>query len=283
MRIHALECGRVQIKHAQVEGRGKGLARRLAPLWAREWTDWLPIYAYAIEHPAGVILVDSGGNWGLMKLPRWHPYFRTAVRFEIEPEMEIGPRLAAVGIGARDVKTIVLTHLHVDHDGGLAHFPTSKVLVAPGELAAASGFRGQLSGYLPQRWPRSFEPKSLALTNQAFGPFRRSASLVADGSVVAVATPGHTPDHFSVVVDLGDSWALIAGDATYTTANLVAGIVDGISPNDTQASSTLADIRAFASSRPTLVLPAHDPQSPARLAAWQARGGSQLQAVVSAG
>jgi glyoxylase-like metal-dependent hydrolase (beta-lactamase superfamily II) len=42
------------------------------------------------------------------------------------PEQEIGPQLRALGVGPRDVKRVVLTHLHMDHDGGLAHFPTAK-------------------------------------------------------------------------------------------------------------------------------------------------------------
>ena len=50
----------------EVEGdpwqRPGGLARRLAPLFDEYWADWLPVYAFAIEHRDGVILVDSGSN-----------------------------------------------------------------------------------------------------------------------------------------------------------------------------------------------------------------------------
>ncbi len=86
MRIHALQTGRVQVKRAQIIGQGRGLRRRLGPLIDTVWSDWLPTYAFVLEHPDGVILVDTGSNAGLISLPRWHPYFRFAVRFDIERE-----------------------------------------------------------------------------------------------------------------------------------------------------------------------------------------------------
>ncbi|MCL2430399.1 MAG: MBL fold metallo-hydrolase, partial [Alphaproteobacteria bacterium] len=126
MRIHAIQTGRVRIKQAQIIGRGH-LLRQLQPILSIEWADWVPVYAWAIEHPEGVIVVDTGSAVHLKSLPRWNPYFRRSVRFDIEPEQEVGPQLRNLGIGQRDVKTVVLTHLHIDHDGGLAHFPHSRV------------------------------------------------------------------------------------------------------------------------------------------------------------
>ncbi len=266
MRIHAIQTGRVQIKASQIAGRGQGLARRLAPLTDGEWSAWLPTIAYAIEHRDGVILVDSGALAGLMRLPRWHPYFRFAVRFDIEPEQEAGPQLRAIGIGPADVKRVVLTHMHIDHDGGLGAFPQSEILVSPGELAIASGIAGRIRGYLPQRWPKSFDPRPLALDRVAYGPFARSRRLTADGAIVAVATPGHTRDHVSVIVEDGDEAVFIAGDASYDEAAMLAGTIDGVSPDERVAWATLAAIRAFAASRPTVYLPAHDPGAAQRLA-----------------
>ncbi len=160
------------------------------------------------------MLVDTGASAGLMRLPRSHPYFRFAVHFAVEPEQEAAPQLTALGIGARDVKRIVLTHMHIDHDGGLSGFPMSEVLVAPEELRTASGFSGKMRGYLPQRWPRGFDPAPLALEAVAYGPFVRSRRMTADGAVVAVATPGHTVDHISVIVEDRDAAIFIAGDAS---------------------------------------------------------------------
>ena len=97
MRIHAIQAGLVQIKTSQVDGRGHGLKRQLAPLFDDNWSDWLPTFAWAIEHPDGIILVDTGSTARLKSLPKWHPYFRYAVHFDIEPQQEVGPQLRANG------------------------------------------------------------------------------------------------------------------------------------------------------------------------------------------
>jgi N-acyl homoserine lactone hydrolase len=266
MRVHAIQTGRVKIKASQVVGRGHGLMRQFAPLIDSEWSAWLPTFAYAIEHRDGVILVDTGASAAAKSLPRWHPYFRNAVRFDIEPDEEAGPQLRGIGIGSSDVRRVVMTHLHIDHDGGLEAFPNSEILVSSGELARASGIAGRMRGYLPQRWPKALNPKPLVLDGGPYGPFERSTRLSADGAIVAVSTPGHTPDHLSVVVEDGDKAVFIAGDASYSEATMLAGAIDGVSDDEGQAAATLAAIQTFAASTPTIYLPAHDPDAARRLA-----------------
>ncbi len=265
MRIHAIETGRVRIKQAQIEGRGHGLWRQLQPIVSQEWADWIPVYAWAIEHPEGVIVVDTGAATHLKSLPRWHPYFQLSVRFEIEPEQEIGPQLKERGIGARDVKTVVLTHMHIDHDGGLAHFPHSRILANGDELARAAGTLGAFRGYLSNRWPKWFDPQSIAWRPSPYGPFARSASVTSAGDVIVVPTPGHTPGHVSVVVQDGAEQIMLAGDTSYLESAMLRGTVDGVSPDETAMRGTLAAIRNLCSQRPTVYLPTHDPQSAERL------------------
>jgi N-acyl homoserine lactone hydrolase len=265
MRIHAIETGRVQIKTAQIEGRGHGTWRQLQPILSREWADWSPTYAWAIEHPEGVIVVDTGAAAHLKSLPRWHPYFQLGVRFDIEPEQEIGPQLRSRGIGARDVKTVILTHMHIDHDGGLAHFPHSRILVSGEELARTAGIGGAILGYLPKRWPKWFNPEPLKWQAARYGPFTQSAPLIAAGDVVAVPTPGHTPSHLSVLVRDGEAEIMLAGDASYLESTMLRGAVDGVSPNEAEAASTLAAIRELCAERATIYLPTHDPKSAERL------------------
>jgi glyoxylase-like metal-dependent hydrolase (beta-lactamase superfamily II) len=268
MQVHAIRTGSVQVRPRQVEATRSGLRRRLDPLLDRRWTEPLPILAWAIEHPEGVVVVDAGetarvGEAGYF--PRWHPYFHLAVRFDVTPGDEIGPRLRALGIAPEDVRTVVLTHLHTDHAGGLHHFPRARVLVSEAELAVASGLRGRLEGYLPHRRPSWLSPVVLPLARgEAPEPFELGA-VVADG-IRAVATPGHTPGHVSVLVE-GDPPLVIAGDVSYTLDTMLRQRLDGVSPDDTVARATLARMRAYVERTGAAYLPSHDPESAARLAA----------------
>ena len=102
-------------------------------------------------------------------------------------------------------------------------------------MRRAEGAAGQLRGYLPQRWPKAFDPKPLILDDGPYGPFPRSKRLTADGAIVAVATPGHTRDHLSVIVEDGDKAVFIAGDASYNEETMLAGAIDGVSDDEAQA------------------------------------------------
>ncbi len=267
MKVHAIQTGFVRIKSAQVEGHGHGLARRLAIFTDRSWIEWLPTYAWVIDHREGIIVVDTGQGTHLLETGKsLHPYVRWEVAFRIDREEEIGPQLRALGIGSRDVKRVVLTHLHMDHDGGLAHFPQSEILVAPGELRTASGWLGRLRGYVPNRWPAWFDPLPLDLAAEPFGPFATSRRLTEAGGVVAVATPGHTADHLSILVEDDGTTLFLAGDASYDERLMLAGRVDGVCADDHICSATLEAIKRFAQDRPTVYLPTHDPQSTFRLA-----------------
>jgi N-acyl homoserine lactone hydrolase len=267
MKIHALQTGFVRIKTVQVQGRGPGLRRRLAVFTDPSWTDWLPTYAWVIEHPEGVIVVDTGQATHLLQTATsLHPYMRWEVRFRITPDEEIGPQLRALGIGPHDVTRVVLTHLHIDHDGGLAHFPRSEILVSRGELQTASGWIGRMRGYLPNRWPSWFNPVALDLAPEAYGPFAASKHLTSAGDVVAVATPGHTAHHVSVLVEDQGITYFLAGDTSYNQRLMLAGQVDGVSIDENVSRATLAAIRHLAADRPTVYLPTHDPESAARLA-----------------
>jgi N-acyl homoserine lactone hydrolase len=268
-RIRAISTGLVQVRRPQMEARGNNAAARFQHmLFDNDWSEWLPIYSWVIEHDEGIIVVDTGETSRVHERgypPRWHPFYRRAVHFSVHPEEELGPQLRGLGIGPRDVRQVVITHLHTDHAGGLHHVTGSRVWVARGELERASGMRGRVLGYLPHRWPKWWLPDFIQFERRSFGPFAEAMPLTKRGDVLIVPTPGHTPNHVSVVVS-GDVSFLLAGDTSYNQRLLLEEKSDGVSPDPEVTRRTLATILALAHERPLVYLPSHDPESAARLA-----------------
>jgi N-acyl homoserine lactone hydrolase len=268
MQIHALQTGTVVIKERQLAGHGQGLGRQMNMLFDTHWTDALPIYAWVIEHPEGVIVVDTGETARAMQpgyFSRWHPYYRTSMKLDVRPEDEIGPQLKDIGIEPADVRRVILTHLHTDHAGGLHHFPKSEILVSPVEYAATGGFGGWMSGYLRQRWPTWFAPRFIEFTSIPVGTFTESFTLTRAGDVHIVPTPGHSAGHVSVILSENGQSILFAGDSSYTEQFLLDQVVDGVSTDQAAARQTLKRILAYTQQTPTVYLPSHDPASAERL------------------
>ena len=266
-KVHAIRTGLVQVRQAQRESKGKGPARIANMLFDKEWTEWLPIYAWAIEHDEGVILVDTGETSRVHQrgyFPGWHPFYRRATKFSVHPDEEIGPQLKELGISPRDVRQVVLTHLHTDHAGGLVHLTNALSWVSEHEFQRASGFGGKIQGYLPHRWPKWWQPSFIRFGDPAVGPFANSMSLTKEGDVLIIPTPGHTPHHVSVVV-CGSPSLFLAGDTSYNQELLIAGKVDGVSPDEDVARQTLSRIVALSKEKPIVYLPSHDPESGNRL------------------
>lgn len=272
MKVHAVRTGSVRVHERQRAGEGAGVLRFARTLLDSRWTEPLPIYAWVVEHPEGIIVVDTGETARTSEpgyFPRWHPYYRLGVEEDVGARDEIGPRLEALGIPPRDVRWVVMTHLHTDHAGGLHHFPDAEILVSSTEYAAARGAMGRLRGYLPQHWPEWFEPTLLELDESRRRPLpARGTALTRAGDVRVVPTPGHTAGHVSVLVDEGPRTLIMAGDTSYTEANLMTGVVDGVSSMGggvDRAAATLEDLRRFAARRPSVYLPSHDPEAGRRL------------------
>src|SRR6266852_3258990 len=68
------------------------------------------------------------------------------------------------------------------------------------------------------------------------------------------------------IVQASEITYFLAGDTSYNEELMLAGKLDGVSANEQVTSATLAAIRRFTQSRPTVYLPTHDPGAAERLA-----------------
>jgi glyoxylase-like metal-dependent hydrolase (beta-lactamase superfamily II) len=265
--MHILQTGTVAIKSVQRQGKPTGMPI-MNVILDKNWTEPLPIFAFVIEHPEGLIVVDTGETARAATpgyFPWWHPYYRFGVREWVQSQEEIGPQMRAIGLNPNDVRWVLLTHMHTDHAGGLAHFPKAEHVLSQREFSDTRGFGGQVQGYLPQRWPEWFKPTLFEATQDAIGPFAASHPITRAGDVRMIPTPGHTPGHHSVLVSTPEQNYFIAGDVSYTQDLMLAQQIDGVTQDQATAKQTLAYVSQFVRATPTIYLPAHDPESLDRL------------------
>ncbi|MEM8599919.1 MAG: N-acyl homoserine lactonase family protein [Bacteroidota bacterium] len=261
VRITALRTGAVAVKAAHREYGGPSFLRLPVIVSDPRWTPWLPVTCWLVEHPEGVIVVDTGETARTAEPdyfacdPGTAFVYERLLRFDVAAASEVGPQLRALGIPPEEVRTVVLTHLHSDHAGGLAHFPNARFFLSRTEAEHPA------QGALPCRWPAFFTPEPLDYTDGAFGALPTSYALTSDGLVRAVPTPGHTRGHQSVLIGYRDDWALLAGDASFSLDQVRRRAVAGICEDPNAARRTLALIGEHVEQYETRYLAAHDPDA----------------------
>lgn len=227
------------------------------------WTEFLPIWVWVIEHPEGILVIDTGENTSVSE----SNYFncggiggwinKKILRFDITSEDEIGNQLLKIGIRAEDVRQVILTHLHIDHTDGLKYFPQAEILVSEQEW-------NKPYGAVPCTFPAWLNPRRVTyLEKDRF--FGQTYSVTKDKSIQLVPTPGHSHGHQSVILRTSGVDVFFAGDTSFDEAQLVKGQAAGICIDKQRARQTLQQIQNYCRHRPVVYLPSHDPLSVYRL------------------
>lgn len=191
-----------------------------------------------IEHPReGVVLVDTGYAPRFDEVTARFP----ARLYRLLTPMTLGrgetavERLAARGIAADDVRTIVVTHFHADHVAGLRDFPRARIVFAASAWAAVARLRGLAAvrkAYLPALLPDDFHARADALDDTralrplppALAPFDRGVDILGDGTLWGVPLPGHAAGQLGVYVEASTSATTGTGPVrTGATTSPIAG------------------------------------------------------------
>ncbi|MDR0866963.1 MAG: MBL fold metallo-hydrolase [Planctomycetota bacterium] len=121
--------------------------------------------------------------------------------------------MRGVGVAPEQVNTVLITHTHGDHVGGLstdgvARFPNAELFLSQPEQVWGNGNAATVAALAPYagRW-RTFKPAA----------FFDAAVPVADG-ITAIAAFGHTPGHTVYLLESNGEKLLIWGDLLHVQA-----------------------------------------------------------------
>ena len=202
----------------------------------------LPVSSYLIEHPKGLVLIDTG----------WNKQVRTSNWKELGPQVQINTGylptgwavdecLAALGYRPEDLDYVLLSHLHCDHVSGLKHVAAAKhILVSAAEWQIAN--RLPLV-YLPHEW-RGVDVQTYQYANTGIGPTGESYDVFGDGSLLQVRTAGHANGMSATLVRGSDGkYVLLAADVGYANRSWEDMLTPGICTSRKAAITSLGWVR----------------------------------------
>jgi N-acyl homoserine lactone hydrolase len=230
-----------------------------------------PALSYVLEHPEGMIVIDTGVTQRLRASRLQFRLMSAPPLPKVEAHREVGPQMRDIGLPPEDVRRVVLTHLDADHTSGIVHFPDAEFLVhRPEHEYMTSSPIGRIRSR-SRSWPSWFEPTLYDLDPEPYGPFPESKSLTERGDVRAVPLPGHSPAQVGVIVETGAEPLFFVGDHVlrqdWFVEDWAAGNLRGLAMFPKLAPKTTRRIARLLGERPSVFLPAHDSDAPRRLAA----------------
>lgn len=172
----------------------------------------VPVPAYLIVHEQGNVLFDTGLNVAIRQ-DKARLLGAAADDWEIDFPYgaDIASQLVRLGIAPSGIRYVVNSHLHFDHCGGNAHFPKATLIVHAKEWRAAQRPALHAAGiYQPDDFAHIETVRELGGELDLFG----------DGAVVVFPTPGHTPGHQSLRLQLASGPVVLAADCCYLKETL---------------------------------------------------------------
>lgn len=240
IKIHVMHTGQVRVSpYLPFGGENCNIIKASGIFMPDDERLWLPVSAYLIEHPKGLVLLDTG--WNRAMSPHGHYDAKAQKRHlgrllyrvnqGVVPEGKTAlEQLDAMGAKPNDLDVVLASHLDCDHVSGLAGFADAKrILVSEDELKGDSGPNPILRTRFKKSWWEDVPLELFEYDQSGSGPFGRSFDLFGDGSIELVAIPGHSPGLFSTVVrGEGGRFVNLVSDGAYGSRSWEEHVLPGI-------------------------------------------------------
>jgi glyoxylase-like metal-dependent hydrolase (beta-lactamase superfamily II) len=144
--------------------------------------------------------------------------FKTLVRPTLDPAEPAVAQVVALGFKPEDVRHVVVTHLDLDHAGGIADFPNAKIHLHQLEHIAATTrpSRKERERYLQAHWAHGPKWEVYAEDGDTWRGLPAVTKLRGlDADIGLLPMHGHTRGHSAVIVKAAGRWKIHAGDAYF--------------------------------------------------------------------
>lgn len=198
MRIHHLNCA------------------TLCPLALPE----LVCHCLLVETGRELVLVDTG--FGLDDVARSRARLGGFLKLMLRPRLDATEtavqQISRLGFDPKDVRHVILTHLDVDHVGGVSDFPWARVHVTRDEYRGAFEMPSfaERGRYSRVGWVREANFSCYEAGGERWFGFECVRGLEGlPEEFLLVPLPGHTRGHAGVAVRGADRWLLHCGDGYF--------------------------------------------------------------------
>jgi glyoxylase-like metal-dependent hydrolase (beta-lactamase superfamily II) len=198
MRVHHLNCA------------------TLRPLAVPEMVS----HCLLVETGSELVLVDAG--FGTGDIERSRERLGSSLKLLLRPSLERSEtaieQVRGLGFDPKDVRHVILTHLDVDHVGGVSDFPWARLHVTRDEVVGAfekptAAERARFKGL---GWARDLTFSTYEPNGEPWLGFRCVRGLEGlPAEFLLVSLPGHTRGHAGVAVQMAEKWLLHCGDAYF--------------------------------------------------------------------
>jgi glyoxylase-like metal-dependent hydrolase (beta-lactamase superfamily II) len=229
-------------------GRISGLATTLFNFEPEELaeTDFVNI-SYLIVHPEGTLQFDAGA----VPDQAFEGQDGPVVDGIMSATMPLLPQLASAGYSPDDVDYFAMSHYHSDHTANANLFKNSTWIVQQAEFDYM--FADEPQGIIEtESYNELRDAETIILDNEDYDVF-------GDGSVMILTSPGHTPGHQVVAVELENAgWIVLGGDLYHYPEEITTGRVPTFEFDADQSRASRARIAEFIEAHDATLWIEHD-------------------------
>jgi N-acyl homoserine lactone hydrolase len=237
-RIYILNGGIAEVDDASIYSPGFNVGKPMT----------LSCNVYLIRHRDEWMVWDTGTQDDLIEEPDGR-IIAHGIRGTVS--RTIASQLHEIGVDPDDIKTLAISHAHYDHVGNCRLFKNAKWIAQKAEHDAMFGPDPDSFGFRPELYG--------SLVNNEIELIDGDHDVYGDGAVRIISTPGHTPGHCSLLVNLPKAGpVLLSGDVAHNKRNFACRCVPSFNADALQSIASMNKIEELLQAEDATIWINHD-------------------------